>query len=121
MTLTNGINHVATLTPNLDRLKTFYEHMLGARTLFDLTDKGVRHAMIMVGPASGVHAFESPASPDGPLPMFGRGRLDHLAITASDHEAFDEIRGRALAIGAQAEVVDYGAILAFNVEDPDGA
>jgi predicted lactoylglutathione lyase len=53
--------------------------------------------------------------------MFGRGRLDHVAITAADAAAFDEVRKRAMAFGASAEVVDYGPMLAFNLEDPDGA
>ncbi len=74
MELTTGINHVATLTSDLDRLEEFYATVLGARTLFDLRDAGVRHAMIMVGSASGVHAFEVDAAmlPDGPHPTFAR-------------------------------------------------
>jgi catechol 2,3-dioxygenase-like lactoylglutathione lyase family enzyme len=122
MQLTTGINHVAVLTTDLDRLKAFYEHAIGANTLFDLEDRGVRHAMIMLGDASGVHAFQVDAgiAPPGWKPMFARGRLDHLAITARDGQAFDELRRRAMATGADAELVDYGPILAFNVRDPDG-
>jgi catechol 2,3-dioxygenase-like lactoylglutathione lyase family enzyme len=122
MQLTNGINHVATLTPDLDRLKGFYEDVLGARALFDLTDSNVRHAMVMVGPASGVHMFQAEEAtlPRAGQPMFARGRLDHVAITASDHDAFEAIRQRAVALGAEGDVVDYGPILAFNATDPDG-
>jgi catechol 2,3-dioxygenase-like lactoylglutathione lyase family enzyme len=122
MQLTNGINHVAALTPDLDRLKAFYTDVLGATPLFDLCDAGVRHAMLMLGPGSGVHAFEVDAAkaPTGSRPMFERGRLDHVAITAADAEAFAELRRRAIAVGADGEVVDYGAIVAFNVHDPDG-
>ena len=120
-TLTNGINHVATLTGDLDRLKGFYEDILGARTLFDLEDNGFRHAMIMLSPASGIHAFEVESSKlPAPHPMFERGRLDHVAITATSAETFVEIRERAMTTGADCEVVDYGPIVAFNVEDPDG-
>ena len=120
--LTNGINHVATLTADLGRLKSFYETVLGVRTLFDLEDNGVRHAMIMLSPASGMHAFQvDPASVPRPQPMFGRGRLDHVAITATNDEAFVEIRERAMRAGADCEVVDYGPILAFNIADPDGS
>ena len=121
-TMTTGINHVATLTGDLDRLKGFYEEVLGARTLFDLEDNGFRHAMVMVGPESGVHMFQHAMAklPEGPQPMFQRGRLDHVAITAADAAAFGEIRTRAIARGCGCEVVDYGPIVAFNVEDPDG-
>ena len=122
MSLTNGLNHVATLTSKLDRLEAFYQAVLGAQILFDQEDRGLRHAMILVGPGSGVHAFEvDPARmPDGPQPMFERGRLDHIAITATDADAFEELRRRAIATGSDCDVVDYGAIVAFNVEDPDG-
>src|SRR5438128_1330567 len=121
MELTAGINHVATLTGDLDRLKAFYEDVLGATTLFDLEDGGMRHAMLLVGPGSGVHAFQVDAgTAPAPQPMFARGRLDHLAITAADGDAFEELRRRAMAIGADGDVVDYGAIVAFNVGDPDG-
>ena len=121
-TMTTGINHVATLTSDLDRLKGFYEDVLGARTLFDLEDNGFRHAMVMVGPESGVHVFQHPTAtlPDGPQPMFERGRLDHVAITAADADTFGVIRTRAIALGCDCDVVDYGPIVAFNVEDPDG-
>ena len=53
--------------------------------------------------------------------MFARGRLDHVAITAANDEAFVEIRDRAMRAGAVCEVVDYGPIVAFNIEDPDGS
>ncbi len=123
MQLTTGINHVAVLTSDLERLKAFYEDAIGATTLFDLEDAGVRHAMILLGPASGLHAFQVDAetAPSGWKPMFSRGRLDHVAITAADDRAFAELRRRAIATGATADIVDYGAILAFNVQDPDGA
>jgi hypothetical protein len=79
--------------------------------------------MIMVGPQSGVHAFEVDAAtlPAAGQPMFTRGRLDHMAITALDPAAFDELRQRAMSAGADGDVVDYGPILAFNLEDPDGS
>jgi catechol 2,3-dioxygenase-like lactoylglutathione lyase family enzyme len=122
MQLTSGINHVASLTTDIERLKTFYEDVFGARTAFDLEDAGLRHAMILVGPVSGIHAFQVKAGdmPEGPKPMFRRGRLDHVAITAADRGSFEELRQRAMARGAEAVVVDYGAALAFNMEDPDG-
>lgn len=95
--------------------------MLGARTLFDLEDNGFRHAMIMLGPASGMHAFEvAPEDVPAAQPMFHRGRLDHVAITAATPESFVELRQRAMRTGTACEVVDYGAIVAFNVADPDG-
>jgi catechol 2,3-dioxygenase-like lactoylglutathione lyase family enzyme len=122
MQLTSGINHVATLTTDVERLKAFYQDVFGATTAFDLEDGGMRHAMIMVGPLSGIHAFQVKAGaiPDTPQPMFSRGRLDHVAVTAADRDSFDELRTRAIGRGADGDVVDYGAALAFNMHDPDG-
>jgi hypothetical protein len=53
--------------------------------------------------------------------MFGRGRLDHLALEAASLEAFDEIRDRLLAREATAGfVTDFGHILSLFFRDPDG-
>jgi hypothetical protein len=41
-------------------------------------------------------------------------------VTATDSEAFEELRRRAITRGADGNVVDYGGALAFNLEDPDG-
>jgi len=53
--------------------------------------------------------------------MFGRGRLDHLALQAASIEAFDEIRGRLVERGASdGFVTDFGHILSLFFRDPDG-
>jgi hypothetical protein len=38
-------------------------------------------------------------SPQAPLPMFQRGRLDHFALSAASEEAFWELRRRLVAPG----------------------
>ena len=121
-TMTTGINHVATLTGDLDRLKRFYEDVLGARTLFDLEDNGFRHAMVMVGPESGVHMFQHPTAYAARRTAADvrAWTLDHVANTAANADTFGVIRTRAIALGCDCDVVDYGPIVALNVEDPDG-
>ena len=53
--------------------------------------------------------------------MFGRGRLDHLALQAATLEAFDTIRDRLIARGASdGFVTDFGPILSLFYRDPDG-
>jgi catechol 2,3-dioxygenase-like lactoylglutathione lyase family enzyme len=53
--------------------------------------------------------------------MFGRGRLDHLALQAESIEAFETIRDRLIARGAADEfVTDFGPILSVFFRDPDG-
>src|SRR4051794_21139218 len=123
MQRTNGLNHVATLTADVDSLKAFHADLFGADTLFDRTDAGRRHAMIVLGPGSGIHAFEVAGDALPPSEaMIRRGRLDHVAVTARDGTAFEEIRQRAIALGVgDGDVVDYGAMRAFHVVDPDGS
>lgn len=54
-------------------------------------------------------------------PMFGRGRIDHLALAAASLEAFDTIRDRLVACGASdGFVTDFGPVLSLFYRDPDG-
>jgi predicted lactoylglutathione lyase len=53
--------------------------------------------------------------------MFGRGRIDHLALQASSLESFEELRARLMAGGAADDfVTDFGQILSVFFRDPDG-
>jgi len=58
---------------------------------------------------------------DRQTPMFGRGRLDHLALQAASLDDFEEIRRRLRARGAADDfVTDFGAVLSLFFRDPDG-
>jgi hypothetical protein len=58
---------------------------------------------------------------DRQTPMFARGRLDHLALWAASHEAFNTIRDRLVARGASdGTITDFGPILSVFFRDPDG-
>ena len=122
MRLLNGIHHLTFVTSDMDRLISFYGRVFGARVTVDLTEEGLRHAFIEVGPRTVLHPFEVPGvEPPGPLPMFGRGRLDHLALGAASEEAFRELRRRVVAEGAgDGEVTDTGSLLNHGFADPDG-
>ena len=53
--------------------------------------------------------------------MFGRGRLDHLALHAESIEAFETIRDRLVERGAsEGFVTDFGPVLSLFYRDPDG-
>ena len=59
--------------------------------------------------------------PDRQTPIFGRGRIDHLAVQAESLEAFETIRDRLMARGAaDAFVTDFGSIPSVFFRDPDG-
>ena len=96
------MHHVSTLTANLDRLIAFYQRVLDAPVVLDMEEEGLRHAFISLGPTTLLHPFEIPGTdvPQGELPMFERGRIDHIALSATDEAAFWEVRRRVIAEGA---------------------
>ncbi len=58
---------------------------------------------------------------DRQVPMFGRGRIDHLALQAGSLEAFETIRARLIERGASdGFVTDFGRVLSLFFRDPDG-
>ena len=121
--LTNGIHHLTTLTADMDRLIAFYERVFGATVTLDMEEEGLRHAFIELSPDTVLHPFQVPGVdvPQEYIPPFGRGRMDHYAISASSEEAFWELRDRIIAEGAGPGVVtDMGAALSVGFTDPDG-
>lgn len=124
--LLNGFNHVAILTNDTDRLHAFYREVFDA-TVRDLPvapeGPGVRLSFIDIGPFSELNVFQvdDNTEADRQTPMFGRGRIDHLALQAGSLEAFETIRDRMIARGASdGFVTDFGAIFSLFFRDPDG-
>jgi catechol 2,3-dioxygenase-like lactoylglutathione lyase family enzyme len=125
--LTTGFNHVATLTADADRLQAFYQEVFDAEILRDgeETDEthGVRLCIIKVGPTAELNVFEIDGNTEAQRqkPMFGRGRLDHMALQAASLDAFETIRERLRARGAADDfVTDFGPMLSLFFTDPDG-
>jgi catechol 2,3-dioxygenase-like lactoylglutathione lyase family enzyme len=124
--LLDGINHVAVLTADTDRLVRFYEEVFDATS--DAGGGGVaggtvRLTCIHVGPHSELNVFQIEGNDEAAhqTPMFGRGRLDHMGLQAASIEAFEEIRSRLIARGAADEfVTDFGPVLSVFFTDPDG-
>ena len=125
--LTVGINHVATITNDSDRLQAFYQEVFEAEILRDSSEfpdgSGPRLSIIKIGPYAELNVFEIDGNTqaDVQTPMFGRGRLDHFALQASSIEAFETIRARLRERGAADDfVTDFGSILSLFFTDPDG-
>ena len=125
--LLNGFNHVATLTNDIDRMHEFWVSVFEAEVLGEAPGppegSGVRLSILKIGPLSELNVFQVDFSDeaDRQTPMFGRGRLDHLAVQAASLEAFEEIRARLIARGAADEfVTDFGPVLSIFFTDPDG-
>jgi catechol 2,3-dioxygenase-like lactoylglutathione lyase family enzyme len=120
----HGVNHVAILTNDTDRLHAFYRDNFGATTSQDMKpEPGARLSFIELGGGAQLNVFqiEGNTEADRQVPMFGRGRIDHLALQAESRDAFDEIRRRLMACGAtDGFVTDFGPIYSLFFRDPDG-
>lgn len=123
MALTEGPHHLATLTADMDRLIAFYERVFDASVILDMREEGLRHTFIDLGGGFVLHPFEIPDVdvPQGELPIFQRGRIDHLALKAPSADRFWEVRERIYQAGASdGEVTDLGPLLSAGFTDPDG-
>jgi catechol 2,3-dioxygenase-like lactoylglutathione lyase family enzyme len=125
--LLKGLNHVAVITNDSDRLQRFYQEVFDALVLRDGSEfpegEGPRLTIIKIGDWAELNVFEISGNTeaDRQTPMFGRGRLDHLALQAESFEAFVEIRDRLIAHGAADDfVTDFGGMLSIFFRDPDG-
>ena len=122
--LVDGVNHVALLTADTDRLHAFYGEVFGATVAMDSTKgDGFRISIVEVGPSSSLNVFELDGNTEAErqIPAFARGRIDHLGLQAASGEAFDEIRRRLVARGAtDGFVTDFGPVLSLFFRDPDG-
>jgi hypothetical protein len=58
MTFVEGVHHVTFLTEDIDRLAAFYERVFEARKTLDMTEEGVRHIYLEVGPTTVLHPFQ---------------------------------------------------------------
>lgn len=123
MALTAGTHHIATVTADMDRLIDFYERVFEAHVVADMREGGLRHAFLGLGGGFLLHPFEIPDVdvPQGELPMFRRGRIDHLALRAETADDFWTLRERIYHAGASdGQVTDLGPLLSAGFTDPDG-
>jgi catechol 2,3-dioxygenase-like lactoylglutathione lyase family enzyme len=124
--LTDGLNHVAVITNDARRLHAFYEDMFDAQVVRDgpeVGDEAIRLSIVMIGPHTELNVFQIDGNTeaDRQVPMFGRGRLDHLALQAASLDDFETIRHRLMSRGAcDAFVTDFGPVFSLFFRDPDG-
>jgi catechol 2,3-dioxygenase-like lactoylglutathione lyase family enzyme len=124
--LLNGINHIALISKDIDRLRVFYTEVFDAEvgpTKPHGENGGETMTMIRIGPHTELNVFtiEGNTEPDRQTPMWGRGRLDHFGLQAASAESFETIRRRLIDHGASdGEVNDFGAVRSVFFRDPDG-
>ena len=121
--LLDGLNHVAVLTADTDRLHAFYRDVFEATVLHEFRGDGLRFSIVGIGPHTELNVFELDGNTEAErqVPMFGRGRLDHLGLEAASVEAFEEARRRLVERGcSDGFVTDFGPLLSLFFVDPDG-
>ena len=122
--LLDGVNHVAILTADSDRLHAFYREVFDATVSRDSEEApGMRLSFVDIGPGRELNVFEITGNDEAvrQVPMFGRGRIDHIGLQAASLEAFETIRDRLVSRGASdGFVTDFGPVLSLFFRDPDG-
>lgn len=122
--LLDGVNHVAILTSDTERLVRFYREVFDAEVRAQRLERdGVLLTFIDIGPTAELNVFQVEGNDEAQrqTPMFGRGRIDHIGLQAASLEAFDTVRDRLIELGAtDGFVTDFGIVLSLFFRDPDG-
>ena len=125
MPVTSGFNHVATLTPDLDRLIAFYREVFDAEVQAEIQarEDHPRMAVIDLGGGAALNAFEAAENDiiGERRRQGGRGAIDHYAIAVDDRETLEQVRERLSEWGADiGEIQRLGGEWSLFFRDPDG-
>ncbi len=124
MTVT-GINHIATLSTELDRTVRFYTEAFDGKKVFEMPAEAdhPRMAIVELGGGFSLNIFE--VTEDSIIgdrrQQGGRGPIDHYAIGVESRAALDAMGERLLAAGAElGEVQQLGDMWSLFFRDVDG-
>ena len=125
MPVTSGFNHVATLTPDMDRLVGFYKAVFGAEVTFEMQAKPDHPHMIILdlggGAALNVFEVDKEAIIGERTQQGGRGAIDHYALAVDSRATLEEVRDRLIEAGADiGEIQRLGDEWSLFFRDPDG-
>ena len=126
MPITNGFNHVATLTSDMGLTVGFYEQAFGATVTFEMakTDDHPWMKILDLGGGAALNVFEVPAEDliGERRRQGGRGAIDHFALSVESRAVLDDVRERLVAAGAQevGEIQRLGDEWSLFFRDPDG-
>jgi catechol 2,3-dioxygenase-like lactoylglutathione lyase family enzyme len=125
MAITDGFNHVATLTTDLDRFTAWYLQVFEAPVVFEMAAEGdhPRMAIVDLGGGSALNVFEVPAdSMIGEQRSIGRrGAIDHFGLSVPDRDTLDQVRDRLIAAEADiGEIQQLGDCWSLFFRDVDG-
>jgi catechol 2,3-dioxygenase-like lactoylglutathione lyase family enzyme len=125
MPISSGFNHVAIITPDLDRSVAFYRDAFEGVLEFEMPEREdhPRMAVVDLGGGAGLNIFEAPADTiiGDRRRQGGRGPIDHYAIAVPDRATLDAMRDRLVSAGAEiGEVQRLGDVWSLFFRDPDG-
>jgi catechol 2,3-dioxygenase-like lactoylglutathione lyase family enzyme len=122
-----GINHLALVTPDMDKTVRFYHGVLGMPLVATLSVGPMRHYFFEMGEGNTVAFFEwegedipTFSKPAGIPPSFP-AQFDHLSFDLPDEQALYDLQERLRAAGVEVtEVVDHDFIHSVYFTDPNG-
>ena len=126
MPVTSGLNHVATLTSDMDLTVSFYEQAFGATVTFEVAPRDGHPWMkiLDLGGGAALNVFEVPAEEiiGERRRQGGRGAIDHFALAVDSKATLDLMVQRLADAGAQevGEVQQLGDEWSLFFRDPDG-
>ncbi len=125
MAITNGFNHVATLTTDLDRFAEWYAQVFDATVTFrmDATPDHPRMFILDLGGGAALNVFEVPADEiiGERRRQGGRGAIDHFGIAVDSLTTLELVKGRLEAVGADiGEIQQLGTDWSLFFRDVDG-
>jgi len=126
MPITTGLNHVATLTSDMDLTVGFYEQAFEAVVTFEMakTDDHPWMKILDLGGGGFLNVFEvDPADLIGERRrQGGRGAIDHFALSVDSKATLDLLKPRLEEAGAQevGDVQRLGNEWSLFFRDPDG-
>jgi catechol 2,3-dioxygenase-like lactoylglutathione lyase family enzyme len=126
MPITTGFDHVATLTPDLDRFVDWYGRVFGAVVLHEIEkrDDHPRMVILDLGGGSALNVFEV----DDAAEILGerrtpgaRGAIDHFGIAVADRATLEQVQERLVEAGADiGEIQRLGDDWSLFFRDVDG-
>ena len=125
MPISNGFNHVATLTTDLDRHAEWWGRVFDAVVTFkmDKSDEHPRMFILDIGGGAALNVFE--VSEDEIIGerrrQGGRGAIDHFAIAVDSLATLEAVKQRLLDAGADiGEIQRLGPEWSLFFRDVDG-
>jgi catechol 2,3-dioxygenase-like lactoylglutathione lyase family enzyme len=122
-----GINHLAMVTPDMDRTVRFYHGVLGMPLVATIGVGPMRHYFFRMGEGSTIAFFEwegadieTFAKPAGIPPDFP-AQFDHISFDVPDEGALFALQERLRSEDVEVtEVVDHDFIQSIYFTDPNG-